>query len=471
MTSSTQQSTALVASDLEPGPQTTRTGEEAVRGREVNDERTVRGPDTGPVDPDYPITPVPRSARKSAFSISVVLIGFTIFAPTLMAGAAVGAAFPFGEFLWVLLVGSLILGAYVAAIGYVGARTGLTTVVMSRYSFGTDGAKFASLLLGGTQIGWYGVAVGMIGQVTALAFGWQNWWAPAAIMVAVSVLMALTALYGYEGMYWVSLISTPLILILAVWLTGRGFAEVGGWSGMFDLTPTATMTWSAAVTAIVGTFVSAGTQAANWTRFAKTGRQAVTACVLGFIIGNGAMVFFGAVAALAFGEGDFTTLLIRMGMVGWGLFFLFGNLWKSNADAAYAFGVAGAEIANDKRKAPYIIVGSIVGTILAVTGIDGQIVGYLSLLGIFIPPLGGVIVGDWIARWRHSQPALDSLTERFRWQAFVPYLLGAAVAWLSNVNLWGIAPLNGIVVAGVLAWFFGIIASGQRARSGVSVIP
>ena len=40
-----------------------------------------------PVDPDYPVTPVPRSARRGVVSISVVLIGFTVFAPTLMAGA------------------------------------------------------------------------------------------------------------------------------------------------------------------------------------------------------------------------------------------------------------------------------------------------------------------------------------------------------------------------------------------------
>ena len=63
------------------------------------------------------------------------------------------------------------LGAYVAAIGFLGARTGLTTVVMSRYTFGTAGSKLVSVLLGGTQIGWYGVAVGSIGQMTALEIG------------------------------------------------------------------------------------------------------------------------------------------------------------------------------------------------------------------------------------------------------------------------------------------------------------
>jgi len=415
-----------------------------------------------PIDPDYPVTPVPRSARRGVVSISVVLIGFTVFAPTLMAGASIGVGFPFAEFLAVLLVGSAVLGAYVAAIGFLGARTGLTTVVMSRYTFGTVGSKVVSLLLGGTQVGWYGVAVGSIGQMTALAFGWESGWAPALVMIGVSALMMFTALYGYEGMYWVSLISTPLILILAFWITGMALTEVGGVRGLFDIAPTTTMTWATAVTTVVGTFASAGTQAANWTRFARRGRDAVIASTMGFVIGNGLMVFFGAVSALAFGEGDFTTLLLSMGMIGWGLFFLFGNLWKSNADAAYAFGVAGAEIANSTRKGPFIMGGVAIGTVLALLGVEGHIVGYLSLLGVFIPPLGGVLIGDWIARWRGGQPALSTLTEKLRWQALVPYVLGCLVAWVSNEVGIGIAPLNGIAVALVLAWVLGRRSAATR---------
>ena len=98
-----------------------------------------------PIDPDYPVTPVPAHARKSFFSLAVVLLGFTVFTPTMLAGAAIGPAFSFGGLLTVILAGSVILGTYVALMGYVGARTGLTTVVMARYSFGNRGSKLASI--------------------------------------------------------------------------------------------------------------------------------------------------------------------------------------------------------------------------------------------------------------------------------------------------------------------------------------
>ena len=98
---------------------------------------------------------------------------------------------------------------------------------------------------------------------------------------------------------------------------------------------------------------------------------------------------------------------------------------------------------------------------LALLGVEGHIVGYLSLIGILIPPVGGVLIGDWIARWRGGQPALATLTEKVRWQALVPYVAGCVVAWVSNEYGIGIAPLNGIVVALVGAWVLGVRAKRE----------
>ncbi|WP_127479176.1 cytosine permease [Nocardioides pantholopis] len=437
--------------------------------------RTGAGPveEAAPVDPDYPVTPVPLHARKSFLSLAVVLLGFTVFTPTMLAGAALGPAFAFGDLLLVILAGSLILGTYVALLGYVGARTGLTTVVMARYSFGHGGSKLASLLLGGTQIGWYGVIVGTIGDLTAEAAGWESYGAKAAIMVATSILMCATACYGYRGMYWVSAVSTPLILVLAVWVVIRSLDEVDGLSGLLDVEPTATMAIPVAITTVVGTFVSAGTQAPNWTRFGRTGSQAVWACLIGFLIGNGLMILFGAIGAITFGEGDFVLVLYNLGLVGWGVFLLFGNLWKSNADTAYAFGVAGAELFERPRKTPFVVGGSVLGTLLALTGVQNHLVDYLGLLGTFIPPLGGVIIADWFLRWRRGIPE-GQATTAFDLRNLAAYALGSLAAWGSKEAEIGVPPLIGIVVA-VLATVAldrsrrdraGSAGSGRRATTG-----
>jgi len=429
-------------------------------------DHLTSGAETEPVvDVDYPVTPVPPHARKTFFSLAVVLLGFTVFTPTMLAGAALGSAFTFGDLLWVILAGSVILGGYVAMIGYIGARTGLTTVVMARYSLGTGGSKLASILLGGTQVGWYGVIIGTIGALTAQAFSWDSYAAEAAVMIGASVLMCLTACYGYRGMYWVSLVSTPLILLLAVWVVQRSLDEVGGWSGLFDAGPVASMTVAVAITTVVGTFISAGTQAPNWTRFARSGRAAVLACLIGFLVGNGLMILFGAIGAITFGQGDFVLVLYELGLVGWGLFLLFGNLWKSNADTAYAFGVAGAELFRRPSKTPFVVGGSAIGTVLALAGVHDHLVDYLVLLGIFIPPLGGVIIGDWLARWRAGMPEGATLPVVHVGNLAV-YAVASALAWLSDHYAVGIPPVIGIVTAVALALAVGRFGAGRRAAEG-----
>ncbi|RFU23474.1 cytosine permease [Geodermatophilus marinus] len=413
----------------------------------------------GAVDPDYPIDPVPASARRSLFSLAVVLLGFTFFTPTMLAGAQVGTAFPFATLVGVLLLGSAVLGVYVAVIGAIGARTGLTTVMMCRYALGTRGSKLASLLLGGTQVGWYGVTVATLAGLTASALGWEGDGAEIALMVVGGAVMGVTAYYGYKGMYALSLVSVPLMLVLAGWVTWRSLEEVGGWSGLAAIEPTGSMTVALAVTVVVGTFASGGTQAPNWTRFARTPVAGFWACLVAFLIGELLMLGFGAIGALSFGEGDFVLVLYQLGLVGWGLVFLVANLWTTNDNTAYNFGVAGAEIANSRSKKPFVIGGVVLGTLLAVTGIYDNLIDYLSWLGVLIPPLGGVIIGDFLARWRGGMVRAAAELPGVEWRNVAVYAVAASAAWWSNEAQWFIPPVIGIAVAiaGVL-----VVQRGRR---------
>ncbi|MCZ2827282.1 cytosine permease [Modestobacter sp. VKM Ac-2986] len=417
------------------------------------------GAPAGAVDPDYPIDPVPASARQSLFSLSVVLLGFTFFTPTMLAGAQIGAAFTAGSLVWVLLLGSAVLGVYVAVIGGIGARTGLTTVMMCRYTLGTRGSKLASLLLGGTQIGWYGVTVATLAQLTASALGWEGRGPEVALMVVGGAVMGATAYFGYRGMYALSLVSVPLLLVLAGWVTWRSLQEVGGWSGLAAIVPTESMTVAVAVTIVVGTFASGGTQVPNWTRFARTPSAGLWACLVAFFLGELLMLGFGSIGALAFGEGDFVLVLYQLGLVGWGLVFLVANLWTTNDNTAYNFGVAGAEIADSRSKKPFVVGGVVLGTLLAVTGIYDNLIDYLVWLGILIPPLGGVVIGDFLARWRGGMSGDTALLPGVEWRNVGVYVVASLAAWASNEAEWGIPPVIGVLVAvaGVL-----LVQRGRR---------
>jgi cytosine permease len=403
------------------------------------------------VDPDYPIDPVPAHARKGLASISLVLLGFTFFTPTMLVGAQVGAAFQLRDFLAVMLLGSLVLGLYVAVLGLVGASTRLTTVMLCRYTLGDRGSKLASLLLGLTQVGWYGVGVATLGNLIAQAAGWGETGARVTMVVG-AIAMGTTAYAGFRGLFWLSATSVPLMFVLAVWVVFRSLDEVGGWGGLAAIEPTASMTVPVAVTIIVGTFVSGGTQVSNWTRFAQSRSQAFVAALVAFLVGNGLMLFFGAIGAIAFGEADFVLVLYNLGLIFWGVIMLVGNIWTTNDNTAYAFSVAGAELTNHPSKRPFVVGGVIVGALLAVTGIYDGLITYLVWLGILVPPLGGVLIGDWWRRWRAGVP--DRSTYRFvafEWRLLAAYALGAGSAWASDALELGIPPVIGILVGLVAA--------------------
>ena len=145
------------------------------------------------VDQDYPLEHVPKSARKSLLSISCVLIGFTFFTPTMASGASLGAAFKFDELILIITAGSIILGLYVASLCCIGARTGLTSVLQSKYTFGKAGAKWADIILGGTQVFWYAITGEYMGSLFAMALGLDKFGWKVFFIHFWGVIMGLTA--------------------------------------------------------------------------------------------------------------------------------------------------------------------------------------------------------------------------------------------------------------------------------------
>ena len=399
-------------------------------------------------DKDFPLTHVPASARSGLLAVTGVLVGFTFFTPTMAAGAQLGAAFAFKDLIWILLAGSAILGVYVAVICGIGAKTGLTSVLMARYTLGSIGAKWADIILGGTQVLWYGITAEYMGQLFAAGLGLNSIGWKIAFIIFWSAVMGVTAVYGFKSMTIVSYVAMPLMAALVVIVTWMAFTKMGSLSAVFSIAPVKTMSVTSAITVVVGTFASGGTQAANWGRFAKNAKTAFIAGLIAFLIGNGIMVFSGMVGGFAFQTGDLIEMMITMGLTFWALIILTLNIWTTNNAAAYAFGMAGAEMFNRTSKNPFIIGGVIIATVVAVLGIGSVFIPMLNLFGTFIPPLGGVIIGDYVFTYKRRLPKLDFVKFRkLRVAPLIAYLIGCAAAYFGGLFNFGVPSLQGIVLA------------------------
>jgi cytosine permease len=404
----------------------------------------------GDVAEDYPLSPVPAAARKSLISLAPILAGFTLYSGTLFAGGLVGPSFQFWpNMVLLVLVGNLILGVYAALLGFIAAETGLTTVLMARFSFGSLGSRWVDFILGFTQVGWYAWGSALMAQLlnnlAGLPESW-NW----LVILFFTYAFCSTAYFGYKAMDWLSRIAVPAMVILMLLSLSVAAGDVGGFAGLQATEIADPLPLSAAITIIVGTFVSGGTQATNWSRFAKNGRIGFIATLIAFFLGNGFLIFSGAFCAKVYGEPDIVKVMAQQGLVVWGLILFFLNMWTTQDNTIYAFSIAGSNMFRTHKRTLFVLGGATFALVLAWGGIYEMLVSYLILLGTFIPPIGGIIMADYWIHRRGQFPTMDEPQPAFNWAGVIAYVAASAIAYFSNTASFGIVPVNGIVSALVI---------------------
>lgn len=408
---------------------------------------------------DYPLSAVPQQARKGFWSTAVVLLGFTFFTSTMWAGGTIGTSFSFGELLWIILIGNLLLGSYAAGLGYVASKTGLNSVLLGRYCFGEQGSKLADFVLGFTQIGWYAWGTATIAIILVKLLGLPEGYT-TALMVFFGFAFCVTAFIGYQALALLSKVSVPAMLAFIGISIYQGGVDIGGLAQLSSIEPTDGMAFSAAITMVFGTFVSGGTQATNWSRFAKSGRIAVIATLLAFFIGNGLMVFVGAFGAMIYQQADIVDVLVAQGFMLVAVLMLFANIWTTQDNTIYNFAAAGCNLLRTDKRRTITIVGAGIGTLLAVFGMYNMLIPFLILLGTFIPPIGAIIMADFWLKHRGNPPALESIKlPAFDGCGLSAYAVGSAAAYFSP---W-IAPLVGIAVSASFYVLLLYIRSAQPA--------
>jgi cytosine permease len=402
---------------------------------------------------DYPLTPVPQNKRRSLISLAAILVGFTLYSGTLFAGGLVGPTFPFfPDLLGVILLGNLLLGSYAALLGYIAGETGFNTVQMARFSFGSLGSRWVDFVLGFTQIGWYAWGSGLIADLLNQLAGVPqslNW----LVILVVTYGFCITAYIGYSALDWLSRLAVPAIVLLMLWSLSIATQDVGGFEGLQAIAPSAPLSISAAITIIVGTFVSGGTQATNWSRFASSGKVAAWATLLAFFLGNGFLIFSGAYSSLAYGNSDIVAVMVQQGLLVAGLVLLLLNMWTTQDNTIYAFSVAGCHAFRTDKRHLMVLGGATLALLLTYGGIYGseQFVNFLILLGTFIPPIGGIIMADYWLYWGRRFPSLKASQPAFNWVGIGAYGGASAIAYFAP----GIKPLNGIIAAVILYFILG----------------
>lgn len=410
---------------------------------------------------DYPLIEVPKSKRRGLLPMAFILLGFTFFTATMWAGGTLGTAFSFFELLLVILVGNLLLGTYASCLAFIAYKSGLNSVLMGRFCFGEIGSKLSDFILGFTQIGWYAWGTATLAIVLVKVTGTPDAW-QTPLMVLFGMAFCITAMIGFRGMDILSRVAVPAMLIFILISLYTGLVDVGGVSVLFGIEPTQSLSFTAAITIVIGTFVSGATQATNWSRFAKSGKIAIWATMAAFFIGNGLMVLTGALGTLIYQQADIVDVMLAQGFVVLAVLMLFLNIWTTQDNTIYNFAVAGCNLLRTDKRRTITVIGAAIGTTMAVFGMYNFLIPFLVLLGTFIPPIGGVIMADFWLRHKGQYPLLaNAQLPDFNWIGLGSYAIASAAAYASPI----MPPIVGVLMAMVSYGILSFLAFRKEAKA------
>lgn len=398
------------------------------------------------VDHDYTFERVPTKARKGFFAMFFIMLGFTFFSASMSVGARLGNSLDLSGFLWSILIGGIILSVYTGLLAYIGSKTGLSFDLLARKSFGKQGSKLASLFIGMTQIGWFGVGAAMFAVPAAEVLNVN----PTLLIIIAGICMTTSAYFGIKGMEIVSYISVPLITVLGIYSMSLALSGDMGAHALFAQSAGELSVFSG-IGMVIGSFISGGTATPNFTRFAKTNKIAIISTVVAFSIGNTLMFSFGAVGGAFTGKDDIFYVMIAQGLAIAALIVLGANIWTTNDNALYT-GALGLSNITGVRKRPMVIVAGIVGTVSAMW-LYNNFVGWLSFLNATLPPVGGIIILDYFLRKNEylEEKTDDSEEQSINWGAIIGVIAGTLVG---NFVTIGIASLNAMFAAMVIYYLY-----------------
>ncbi|RKT83641.1 cytosine permease [Saccharopolyspora antimicrobica] len=406
---------------------------------------------------DYALTRVPDHARYSWWSVAVQRFGQVSALSQFLLGATLGFGMSFWDAFLALTLGAVILEVVAIFVGIMGAREGLSTSMLARWTgFGRAGSALIGLAIAISLIGWFGIqsAVSAKGLVS-LVGGLPEWgWA-----LVFGLLVTAIVLRGFRSMAWVAYVSVPAFLVLVGWSIGVELTQHDLGALMASAPPGPQLSLLEGTTLVAGGFITGAVITPDMTRFNRTVGDVVKQTLVGITLGEYVIGLAGVLLAHAVRSADITTIVTSS--VGWvGILVIVAGTLKINDWNLYSSGLGlvnfvGTVFGKKLNRGIATAVFGLIGSVLAAVGILDQFTGFLTVLGVAFPPIGGIMVAEYfiVRRWRGE---LEASRARGEIPASSPNWVPATlVVWLvaalvGGLVEFGLPSINSLVLAFVL---------------------
>lgn len=407
---------------------------------------------------DYSVKSVPQEKTRSWLSMGLIWAGVGISLGLLLTGGTVGDGLTIRQAAVAAVIGGAILALVTVLIGVVGAKTNLSTAMISRFTFGDRAIILIALIQALGSYGWFAVQLGLFGKTSSTA--WEMWTGLSGnvsfFIILGGICMMLTATIGYRGLDFLSKLAVPLLLLLmfgSVWKIAQdySFSEIMEMKGTGE-----PISIGLGISMVISSFIVGAVVAPDVSRYAKSAKDTVGAAILAFVIVVPIVMLIGALMAQVAGTWDIVDIMLRLG---WGIIALIVLLlaqWTSNDNNLYCSALGFAVVFRKMKKWHLTVISGTLGIILALLGIYDNFTSFLTFLGVLIPPMGGVIAVDYYLF--HKQHYVTSNLDRLvniRPVSVVAWGIGSLVSFLAGngvFTLTTVPAFDGLLIAAVLQY-------------------
>ena len=204
--------------------------------------------------------------------------------------------------------------------------------------------------------------------------------------------------------------------------------------------------------------------APDYARYLKNGTQVFWMTLIGTFLGELGMNLIAVILAHATGTNNVTDIMMATSGV-LGVIIVVASTVKLNDINLYSSGLGMATMINAlfnvkvNRSIMTWVLG-IVGTVLSMIGIINYFTDFLTLLGVAIPPVAGIMVVDYYLLKRNradlektrAEGQLPKTVEKWNPVTIAVWVAAFAVGEASSIFSIGIPGLNSLIFAGVVYW-------------------
>lgn len=426
----------------------------------------------------------PAQRRTSSWDMFATWVGANANNGTWYIGGVL-AACGFATALGVLLFSSALSYLFLSLIGFIGFKTGVSTMGISRASFGLRGSYLPSIINVTQFIGW--TAVNTYIAATSVSYlmhdiaGWPLYGQPGGNkglicgILVMSVLHIISIASGSRSVQLIERIGIVLVFIFVLWESIVVFQTVSLHEIMSWHVPAKfKMNTGTAIDTVAAFNLAWVTAGADFTRFTRKKTSATVMPFTGALIGVMWFAFIGLVAtisiAIASGtydpnNSDPSTIASRLGL---GILALIVIILTSMTANAVNLMAAGSALSNIfprlKLKVSLWIVAILATLVTFVPMILGSFLSafivFLDYVGMVLGPIISVIIVDFYVR-SHGHYHLKELSKQhgaYWYKNGINWL--AVLTWISGVVIFFVLQRNEFLERTIGATFITMIISG-----------